>query len=265
MNEKSKIYIVFGVLAIILVAIIGYNIDLSNKSKKEYAEFTANYTSEEEKIVFIGREDCSWCQLFRPIFDYYSSKYDISYSYIDKNKLINRDFNKLLKDINVDPNDFGTPLVVFVKNGEVTDTINGYVDENALLKIFQDHNLVDKDKKVELNYLDFESLKKVVSGKSKSVIVVGQTHCPYCIKFKTVLMNAVDTKGAKIYYLNYDAIEADQTEVSEYFGQFEEFQGKWGTPLTIVVEKGKIVDSLEGYRESEEFIKFLQKHNLVKE
>ena len=78
-------------------------------------------------------------------------------------------------------------------------------------------------------------------------------------------MNAVDTKGAKIYYLNYDAIKADQTEVSEYFGQFEEFQGSWGTPLTIVVEKGKIVDSLEGYRESEEFIKFLQKHNLVKE
>ena len=80
MNEKSKIYIVFAVIVALVLVVVGYNIELSNKSKKVYEEFTTNFTSEDEKIIFIGREGCSWCQLFRPIFDYYSKKYEISYA-----------------------------------------------------------------------------------------------------------------------------------------------------------------------------------------
>lgn len=264
MNEKSKIYIVFAVIVALVLVVVGYNIELSNKSKKVYEEFTTNFTSENEEIIFIGREGCSWCQLFRPIFDYYSKKYEISYTYIDTDKLVKRDFNKILKDINVSSDDFGTPLVVFTKNGEVVETINGYVDERKLLEIFQGQNLVAESEKVELNYLDFNSLKKVIKGKEKSVIVIGQTRCPYCIRFKPILMDAVDNNGAKIYYMNYDEI-TEQSEIKEYLSGFEEFQGDWGTPLTIVVQNGKIIATLDGYAESSIFINFLKENKLIKE
>lgn len=264
MNEKVKIYIVFVVIVALIGVVIGYNITISNKSKKVYDEFIVNLNKEEENIVFIGREGCQWCQLFRPIFDYYADKYKISYSYIDTDTLVSKDFNKILDKLEISEDDFGTPLVAFVQNGEIKETISGYVDESELLDILKEQGFVSKDETIALNYLDFASFKKVVKSKQKSVIVVGQKYCTFCIRFKPILMSVADNKNAEIYYINYDAIE-EQAELKEYVSQFEEFQGDWGTPLTIVVEKGKIIDSLSGYASEENFIKFLQKNELLGE
>lgn len=233
MNEKSKIYIVLGVIVALILVIIGYNISVSQKSAKIYNEFVSDFESQEEKIVFIGREGCSWCQLFRPIFNYFTEKYDFSYRYIDTDKLVSRDFEKIINKIEISSDDFGTPLVVFVKNGQVTEVINGYVPENELLETLQKRGFVNSDEKISLNYLDFNSLKKVIKSKERSVIVVGQKYCSHCIRFKPVLMNVADTKGAKIYYINYDEV-AEQDELETYLSQFKEFDNL-GTPLTIIV------------------------------
>ena len=263
MNEKSKIYIVFGVVVALVVGVIGFNISVAKKSEKIYNDFLTKFESKEEKIVFIGREGCSWCQLFRPIFDYYTEKYDFSYTYIDTGDLVEKDFNKLIDKIEVKEDKFGTPLVAFVKDGKVTEIIDGYVDESKLLNILKEHELADTDEKDSLNYLDFESLKKTIKSKEKSLIVIGQTYCSFCIKFKPILMNVADTKNVKIYYMNYDAVE-EQTELKEYLSNFEEFSN-FGTPLTIITENGKILDSLNGYRTENEFVKFLTDNNLLGE
>ena len=263
MNEKSKIFVVFGVIIALILVIVGYNIKVSKDSEKIYNQFVSDLNSTEEKIVFIGREGCSWCQFFRPIFDYYAEKYDISYRYISTDNLITRDFNKIIDSLGIESDDFGTPLVAFVKDGKVTDIINGYVDERALLEIFQNHELVSKDETVALNYLDFSSLKKTIKSKEKSVIVVGQKYCSYCIRFKPVLMKIADEKDVKIYYMNYDEIE-EQTELKEYLEQFEAFQGDWGTPLTIVVQNGEVVNTYSGYAEESTYLQFLQANELLK-
>lgn len=265
MNEKAKMCVVFGVLAVIVVAIIGYNVKVSNASKAEYAKFTEEYKSEEEKIVFIGREGCSWCQLFQPIFDYYAEKYDIQYTYIDTDNLISRDLKKILTDVNIKEDEFGTPLVAFVKNNEVIETINGYVSEKELLEILKNHSYVDENEKDTLNYItDLASLKKIINGKEKSVIVVGQTTCTYCIRFKPVIMGIADKYSTNIYYMNYNEFE-DLTALNEYVSQFEPFQDEWGTPLTLIVQKGKVIDSYGQYANENTMVSFLQKNSLIKE
>ena len=64
--------------------------------------------------------------------------------------------------------------------------------------------------------------------------------------------------------MNYDEI-TEQSEIKEYLSGFEEFQGDWGTPLTIVVQNGKIITTLDGYTESFTFINFLKENELIKE
>lgn len=261
MNEKSKIFVVFGFIIALVIVIIGYNIKVANASEKVYEQFVSDMNSSEEKMIVIGREGCSWCQLFRPILDYYANKYDISYSYIDVEKLIDRDFKKILEK--VEESSIGTPFTVFVKDGKITDKIDGYADECELFEILQKHGFVAEDEELSLNYLDFDSLKKTIKSKQRTVIVVGQKYCSYCIRFKPILMKIADENKAQINYINYDEIE-EQKELNEYLSDFKVFQGDWGTPLTIVVENGKIVSTLSGYAEEGKFLQFLQNNELLK-
>ena len=264
MNENSKIYIVLGVVVAIVATIICFNIYTVKRSEKIYNSFLEDLNSTEEKIVFIGREGCSWCQLFQPIFDYYANKYEFTYQYIDTEKVANKHFNQILDKLLIDAGDFGTPLVVFVKEGKVIDKISGYVDERELLNKLKDKGYISKEEGNILTYLDFDGLKKVFKSKEKSIVVVGKTSCSYCIRFKPILMSVSDEYNVPIYYVNYDEIEETE-ELSKFLGQFEEFQGSWGTPFTVVVENGKIIDKLSGYREEKKYINFLKNNDFIKE
>lgn len=264
MSENSKIYIVLGVVVAIIIGIVGYYFYTEKQSEKIYNNFVETLNSSEEKIVFIGRKGCGWCQLFQPIFDYYAEEYEFAYQSVDTDKLTGSDFNKIIDTLLVEEDNFGTPAVAFVKDGKVVDEIIGYVDERELLEILQNHEFIPEEETNVLDYLDFTGLKKVFSSKEKSIVVVGQTTCSYCIRFKPILMNISNTKNISINYINYDEIE-EQEELGEFLGKFEIFQGKWGTPLTFVVEDGKIVSHLSGYTTEDVFLDFLRNNNLIEE
>lgn len=265
MNEKSKIFVVIGAVVAFIAIIVGYNIWFNYRSEQIYKTFEQSYNGSEEKIVLIGREGCSWCQLFKPILDFYKEKYEFSYEYLDTDKLTSDDLDKILDKIEISDDDFGTPLLAFVKDGESMDSIIGYVDERKLLKILQEQGFVNEDEDIALKYLpDYKTVKKTFESKQKEIIVVGQTSCSYCIMFKPVLMSVVDNYGVEINYMNYDEIE-EYEELGEYLSQYKEFQGDWGTPLTVIVENGKIINTFDGYGIEENYVKFLKNNNLIEE
>ena len=265
MNEKSKIFVVIGAVVAFFAIIIGYSINFNIKSNKIYKVFEDSYNKEEESIVLIGRDGCSWCQLFKPILDFYKEKYDFSYEYLDTDKLSKKDLAKILDKLEVSDDDFGTPLLGFVKRGDVTDTIIGYTDERELLAELQKYGFVNENEKVLVNYLnDFKSIKGTFKNKDKEIIVIGQTSCSYCIMFKPVLMSIVDKYNVKINYMNYNEIK-EQEELGKYLEQYEQFKGDWGTPMTLIVQNEKIIDVFNGYGTETNYIKFLEKNGFIEE
>lgn len=262
MNEKSKIYIVIGFILFIVIAVIGYNAYLTNQSKKMYDEFEVSFNSDDKKIFFIGRESCGWCQLFRPIFDHYSEKYNIDYMYVDVEKLTSDDFNSILFSLGIDPSNFGTPLVIFSKAGNVENKINGYVDETELLSILKNEELVPVEEKDIINYIDLKDLKKIIEGKERNVTIVGQTTCTHCIHFKPVLMKIADSYGIKINYINYDLLD-DKEGFDSYLSSFSEFDYDWGTPLTIISENGKIIFNYSGEVDMDNYLNLLKVNGII--
>lgn len=263
MNEKTKLFVVLGAIVVVIAAIVGYNIKLTKDSEKALNFFKEELNSTEEKLVLIARPGCSWCQLFEPILDYYADKYEFNYSYLNTDNLVKKDFYKMLNILNISSDKFGTPTIIFAKDGKITDTEIGYVDERKLLKELQEHSFVSEKETDILNYLDFKALKNTVKSKQKSIIVVGQTTCSYCIKFKPILFKVAEEQDITINYINYNEIE-ELEELETYLQQFEAFQGEWGTPLTLITENGKVLDTLGGYSSENQFLKFLQKNELVK-
>lgn len=263
MNEKVKIYVVLVAVLAIVGIVIGYNIYTVKQSEKNYTEFENNFNSSEQKMILIGRDDCPYCQYYQPYMDYYQQKYEFSYQYINTNKLTSDDLSKILETVGINEDDFGTPLTLFVENGEVLNQIDGYVDEKELLTILQKQEFVGEEEQITLSYLDLDSLKKTVDSNEKSVIVFGQTTCGHCINFKPVLMNIVDDKDINIYYINCNTVE-DTDALYEYLENFEPFQGKWGTPLTIIFEDGEIVDTFSGETDYKTFVQFLTENEIIK-
>lgn len=263
MNEKKKITVLVSILAIIVFAIIAGSVIENGKSKKYLKDFYSAFNGEESKLVMIGRDNCGWCQLFHPSLDFMSKKYGFDYLYVDTNKLTSSVFNKLLKDISVDSKSFGTPLTVVVKNGEVVDSLNGFTDETDLLDFLKKNDFVSDDAKLTLRYIDYKKYSEVLKYDNTSVVVIGQSGCQYCIKSKPVFNQIIDDYGIKIYYLNItDLSDEDKAKFNDSLDYLKDTN--WGTPLTLILKKGKVVDSANGLLDYDGYVELFKKNNIIK-
>lgn len=263
MNEKKKMVILLLVILFIILLVVFGTVFENNKSKKYMNQFYSDFNSSEYKLVLIGRGGCSWCQLFQPILDIYSEHYEFSYTYVDTDELTNSVFNKLLKDINVSSEDFGTPLTLVVKEGSVLDSISGYVDEEQLLEFLKKYDFVSENGKLFMNYIDYEDYEKLIKSDKTEIIVFGQTSCSYCIKAKPVLNKVIKDNDVKINYLNITELgDEDKENFGTSLDYFE--SNDWGTPLTLIVKKGKVIDSANGLLDYDGYVELFSKNGIIK-
>ena len=263
MNEKKRLIILFGiVLATILLIVIG-SIYESVNSKKYLDSFYSALNGSENKLVMIGRDNCSWCQLFHPTLDSMKNTYNFDYIYVNTNELTSGVMNKMLKDINVDPNEFGTPLTLVVKEGTVVDSLNGYVDEVQLLDFLKKYDFAPDDAKLSLNYIDYDGYKKILKSSDTNILVIGQTTCTYCIKAKPILTQIASDKSVKINYLNITELSDDEkTKFNDSLDYLSE--NDWGTPLTLIIKNGEVIDSANGLLDYDGYVELFKKNELVK-
>lgn len=263
MDEKKKISILLGVVAATILIIVIGSLYESHKSKKYLSDFYSAFNGSEEKIIMIGRDNCSWCQLFKPTLDFMSELYGFEYMYINTNELTSSTFNKLLKTIGVERDEFGTPLTIVVKDGTVVDSLNGYTDEKDLLDFLKKYDFVDEDAKLLLDYIDYSGYKKILKSDDVKVLVIGQTSCTYCIKAKPILNKVVNDKKVKINYLNITELSDEEREKFNSSLKYLS-ENEWGTPLTLIVKNGEVVDSANGLLDYDGYVKLFEDNGLIK-
>lgn len=264
MDEKKKVTLLLGFVLAIILLIVGGTFYENHKSEEYLKDFYTAFEGSDQKLVMIGRDNCSWCQLFKPTLDSMSKKYGFEYIYVNTNELTTSSFNKLLKKIGVDKAEFGTPLTVIVKDKTVVDSIPGYVDDQDLFDFLKDHEFVSTDAKLSINYVDYEGYKKVVKSDEVGILVIGQTSCSYCIKAKPILSQIVDDKNVKINFLNITKLSDEErgkfTKYLDYFSEHDD----WGTPLTLIVKNGKVLDYANGLLDYDGYVTLFEKNGLIK-
>ncbi len=263
MNEKKKIIVLLGAIAAVILLIVVCSFIENKKSRDYLNEFYSAFNGSEEKLVMIGRDNCSWCQLFKPYLDLMHDKFDLEYLYVNTNELTSSVFKKLLKDVGVNEGEFGTPYTIVVKDGKVVDSLNGYTDDSDLIEFLKKYNLVTVDAKMSLNYIDYDGFKKVAKSSENKILVLGQTSCGYCIKAKPILNGIADTYNIEINYLNITNLSSDQSgKLSKYISYLGEEE--WGTPLTLIVKNGEVVDSANGLLDEEGYVKLFRDNGFIK-
>lgn len=263
MNEKKKVIVLLGAIAAVILLIVACSFIESKKSRKYLNDFYAAFNGSEEKLVMIGRDNCSWCQLFKPVLDSMHDKFGLEYLYVNTNELTSSVFKKLLKDIKVDENDFGTPLTIVVKEGKVVDSLNGYVDDLEVLSFLKKYKFISGDAKLSLNYIDYSGFKSVAKSNENKILVLGQTTCGYCIKAKPILSKIADEYGIVINYLNITNLSSEEnSKLAKYVSYLGEKE--WGTPLTLIVNNGNVVGSISGLQDEESYVNLFKDNGLIK-
>lgn len=262
MNEKKKIIVLLSVVLFIILLVVVGSVLENSKSKKYLNQFYSDFNGTEDKLVLIGRSGCSWCQLYQPVLDFWADYYEFDYTYVDTDELTSSVFNKLLKDINIDGDDFGTPLTLVVKEGQVVDSINGYVDETKLFEFLKEYDFVDDSEELLVNYISYDEYEELLESEDAEVLVIGQTTCSYCIKAKPILNQIVVDEDVEINYLNItDLSEEDINEFSTSLEYLE--TNDWGTPLTLIVSEGEIIDAANGLLDYEGYVKLFKENGIL--
>ena len=146
MNEKKKVWIVLGVVIAIIVFIIGVTIYNNMKSKKELKEFNNIFASSTETFIYLGRDGCSYCALFKPTLDKVMNDYNLSYKYINTSKLNEKDLHEITDKLEFEWDNYGTPSIAIVKdNTVIIGHIGSDVSEEGLVSFLVEGNMISKE------------------------------------------------------------------------------------------------------------------------
>ena len=125
-------------------------------------------------------------------------------------------------------------------------------------------NEAENSKKIEesINYLSYQQYEDILNGDTPTLVVLTQTGCSHCERAKEVFKKINDKYSYVINVLNItDLDKEERNSLIESLSYLKEEQ--WGTPLSLVLKNGKIVEKLNGYREFDDYVEFLKNNGMI--
>lgn len=283
MSKEKKKTIIFTVsLAVIALLLIGALIFMelrenkvigSPESNEIMESFNEVYSSKERSIIYYASTGCGYCELQKPILETIAEDYDLEYHSIDSALLSNSQRNEILEKLGIE---HATPTLVIVENGKVIATQVGYTEGSELVSFFIKNKILEKGSKYSaeenITFLDYDQYKNLIKSNKTHIIVVGQSTCSHCIAYKPAINEVAGDYDITINYLNLT--EMSQDESTKFFDSLKAIEyndpdfvkdGSFGTPLTLIVKNGKVINYLSGQRTISQLVRELKKVGLIEE
>lgn len=142
--------IIFGGIFALFVLGAIYSIYRANTKITGYTKidsFNEVIDKKETIMVTMGVDTCIHCKNFKKVMDEVAKEHQVNLYYLDANDIDeDHNFSIPLKCADVTNqkllNGFGTPLTLFIKNGEVVDCISGEVNADVLLSRLRNNEIV---------------------------------------------------------------------------------------------------------------------------
>ena len=171
-DKKIEIAVVVSIVAVLLIACCfvagkgSKNSSFSNKSnntnetltnaqeesaavtdedKKDFESIDVNqylefYKGSENKVVFIGRPTCSYCQI--AIVRKINKDYDLNIYYLNTDEFTGDDEANFVKSDEFLENGYGTPMLFIVSNNEIVDKVDGLTDTTHYIEFLEKNKII---------------------------------------------------------------------------------------------------------------------------
>lgn len=131
----------------------------------------------------------------------------------------------------------------------------------AIVFIASDKNDTSSDKndytgKGEIKEISAVDYFTLLEGTDKSIIYIARPTCSYCQKYEPIVTEFAKESKYDFNYLNTDELSESEMEEIYYSLSYFETNG-FSTPAVLVVQNGKLVDSLVGYNTKEALSSFI--------
>ncbi|MDD2435288.1 MAG: thioredoxin family protein [Bacilli bacterium] len=223
-------------------------------------DFDSKLQSSEIEMFYLGSETCSACKVYSPLLKDFKDYYNFDYFYLNADDLRDNDLDYILDKLEI--SEFSTPYTVILKDGEVLDYQKGYMLEEELFGFLQENKIIGDEAKLPINYIDLDDYKQLLNSKNKEIIVYGQVGCGACESVRPIFYEIAKEENVKINYFNLSGLS---NEEGEYVLSSLAFlkDNEWGTPLMLVVENNKTIDSVKGAANKEIYLDFLEKNGFI--
>jgi len=126
------------------------------------------------------------------------------------------------------------------------------------------------NKTFEFTNITVDEYLSLMDADEKSIIYVARPDCSFCQKQKPILTKIASKYDLEVYYLNTSGFvdyEAQKyTEDGEKFiNSAEVYKTGFGTPNTIIVQNGEIIDGVYEYVEASELEDLFERNGFINE
>lgn len=265
-KTTSRFWIIIGFVAgLILFSILYANLTYQTSAKiaKKVSQLKASNKTE---LVYLMKEDCQYCKLNETNMKTLKEKYGVDYYSVDIANLAEEDKLSVVNTLELDAENLGTPTLVLVKDNQVLDVLEGIQAFDTLFNSLQTNGVIGMDVELYLNYIGYKEYKQILKSKTPEIVVLTSTYCQYCIPERPVLEEIAEAYGVKINWMYLNTAFASQQEYDDFNSSLKWFEDnpEWGTPTTLVIQNGKVVSALSGYREKADMIQFLRQNGFIK-
>ncbi len=122
-------------------------------------------------------------------------------------------------------------------------------------------NIKDSDKG-EFNQIDVDTYLMYLNGEEAKLVMVARPTCSYCQIAEPIVQKLIHDYNVEINYLNTDNFEGD--DQINFLNSAEAFKEGFGTPMLLLVQKGSLVDTVDGLTDTAHYTDFLQRHGFIK-
>lgn len=111
-------------------------------------EYRTLINSDNQEVIVVAQTSCSHCMMAKPALLSIASKYGVKINYLNMTELqqeenaaeILNEFNSSLTYLQTE--EWGTPLMMIVKNKEVIATSNGYISEENYINFLKKQGII---------------------------------------------------------------------------------------------------------------------------
>lgn len=160
-GEKVLVLKVLKVLGIILIVLALIGVAIGSSYLKNDEKSNNNVTSQgvtletagfksvsvdeylellngsEKSIILVARPTCSFCEKFTPILKQAKDDMNLTVNYVNTDNFTSDDWTKFEGSLDYFSNEeWGTPLVLIVQNGEAVAVNSGYVELDTIKEFF---------------------------------------------------------------------------------------------------------------------------------
>ena len=124
----------------------------------------------------------------------------------------------------------------------------------------------DVKEEIQLEEIGMNEFITLLNDESASIIYIARPGCGYCQQQEPIIKAVVNEYNLTVHYLNTDNLTNEN--MSYIFKLDEKLFGEngknFGTPTTLIVKKGEIVDSVIGLTQNKDLVTFFKENGFIK-